>query len=217
MRAKSRISRIKAVPFLEALPKVAPVGAVEEGKVSCLLPDHSDSRPSCVLSSDGWRCWSCNRGGDIIDFIQEYYGVEFLQALAHAELSLGLQTPENMDPDLYAAKVELKEASREAPDRPTVGGWISALDEIEHSFLAMVRPYLRCRDWLVADLALPKAEYVFSELDLARQRRPQTARGAREKLHQLTRWTVEWALSIEEQIQKLTGKDRYDALSQSSA
>lgn len=48
-----------------------------------LCPWHSDTRPSLQVNPErqSWKCWVCNVGGDIFDFIMKQEGVEFRQAL----------------------------------------------------------------------------------------------------------------------------------------
>lgn len=57
---------------------------------------HDDRHPSFTVSERRrtWRCWSCNVGGDAIDFIQKFHGVDFKGALA----ILGI-TNDDRDPE----------------------------------------------------------------------------------------------------------------------
>jgi hypothetical protein len=45
------------------------------GRVTCPHPDHEDRRPDCHVFADGWRCFGCNRYGDIIDLGSFLYGI----------------------------------------------------------------------------------------------------------------------------------------------
>ena len=45
------------------------------GRVTCPHPDHDDLRPDCHVFADGWRCYGCNRYGDILDLGGFLYGL----------------------------------------------------------------------------------------------------------------------------------------------
>jgi DNA primase len=49
-----------------------------------LCPWHQDSRPSLHINQErqSWKCWVCNVGGDVFDFVMKQEGVEFREALA---------------------------------------------------------------------------------------------------------------------------------------
>ena len=48
-----------------------------------LCPFHDDHNPSLNLYPDKqtYKCWACNAGGDVFDFVQAYERVEFPEAL----------------------------------------------------------------------------------------------------------------------------------------
>ena len=50
----------------------------------CPFPDHSDSTPSFVVYVDDnrFKCFGCGRSGDTIEFVKEYYGMSFKDALS---------------------------------------------------------------------------------------------------------------------------------------
>lgn len=55
---------------------------------SCPMPDHADHNPSCSTfrKSDGrtgWKCWSCNASGDLVDLL-ELAGADRKEALISA-------------------------------------------------------------------------------------------------------------------------------------
>ena len=56
-----------------------PVGATFWG----LCPFHDDHRPSFNVDPrrQRYRCWSCNKYGDVISFVQEHERVGFREAL----------------------------------------------------------------------------------------------------------------------------------------
>src|SRR5205807_8994959 len=48
-----------------------------------LCPFHDDRRPSFDVDPrrQRYRCWSCDKSGDVIQFVQEHENVSFLEAL----------------------------------------------------------------------------------------------------------------------------------------
>jgi len=48
-----------------------------------LCPWHDDARPSLQVNPDrqSWKCWVCDIGGDIFNFVMQQEGVEFREAL----------------------------------------------------------------------------------------------------------------------------------------
>jgi len=58
---------------------------VPDGRLIGLCPLHPDVNPSFAIYGDAldrWGCWSCSRGGDVIDLVQEVENLEFKAALA---------------------------------------------------------------------------------------------------------------------------------------
>ncbi len=52
-------------------------------KYKVLCPFHDDHRPSMELNPDrqSFKCWVCDEGGDVFDFIMKYERIEFPEAL----------------------------------------------------------------------------------------------------------------------------------------
>lgn len=46
----------------------------------CSCPFHKDKKPSMKVYKDGYKCFSCNRAGDIFAFVQEYENCSFKDA-----------------------------------------------------------------------------------------------------------------------------------------
>lgn len=60
-------------------------------KISC--PFHKDNTPSLSynLKNDKWHCFSCGRGGDGIDFIKEYKGLNYIQTCNYLNIPLNAE------------------------------------------------------------------------------------------------------------------------------
>lgn len=64
-----------------------------EGYACC--PFHGEKTPSCkVYPGDrGWHCFGCHAGGDVLDFEQKYFGLDFPDAVAKLNDDFGLGLP----------------------------------------------------------------------------------------------------------------------------
>jgi len=71
--------RLDIVNIIEQTTELRKTGNRFTGK----CPLHNDRSPSLTVYPDqrSWWCYSCNRGGDIFDFIQAYDNVSFPKAL----------------------------------------------------------------------------------------------------------------------------------------
>lgn len=62
-------------------------------------PFHKDNHPSAKCYDKSFKCFSCGRGGDFIQFVQFLYNINFQQALEKiiVDFSLGLNARGNYD------------------------------------------------------------------------------------------------------------------------
>lgn len=86
------------------------------GFIKC--PFHQGDRTASLKlypGERGFHCFGCNRGGSVIDFVMELYGISFAQAVVrlNADLGLGL-TGERPSP---AARSKALEERRRAAQR----------------------------------------------------------------------------------------------------
>lgn len=58
-----------------------------------LCPFHSEKTPSFMVSPELqiYKCFGCQKGGDVISFLQEYEGMEFYEALKHLAERAGVK------------------------------------------------------------------------------------------------------------------------------
>ncbi|MCS7201143.1 MAG: CHC2 zinc finger domain-containing protein, partial [Patescibacteria group bacterium] len=52
---------------------------------NCVLPFHADKNPSFVIypTTNSFYCFGCQRGGNVVNFIKEYHGLSFYEALKY--------------------------------------------------------------------------------------------------------------------------------------
>lgn len=61
------------------------------GFIKC--PFHAGDRTASLKlypGERGWHCFGCNRGGSVIDFVMELYGLDFRQAVVRLSFDFGL-------------------------------------------------------------------------------------------------------------------------------
>ena len=67
-----------------------------------ICPFHPDKHPSLSVKGEHWKCWSCEASGDVIDFVQEYFQLDFISALIKLADDFGIEIdapePTQMDP-----------------------------------------------------------------------------------------------------------------------
>ncbi len=82
--ADDRVKRIKEandiVAVIEGYLELRSAGAA---RFKGLCPFHDDHNPSLIVDQQwqNYKCWSCNKYGDVITFVQEYERVSFSDAL----------------------------------------------------------------------------------------------------------------------------------------
>ncbi|MCE9554897.1 MAG: DNA primase [Planctomycetes bacterium] len=65
-----------------------------EGRIfKATCPWHDDTRPSLQINPErqSWKCWVCDVGGDVFDFVMRREGLEFPQALAMLAERAGIE------------------------------------------------------------------------------------------------------------------------------
>jgi DNA primase len=75
--------RIPLLDYLQA-QDWKPARRVCRGRLMGLCPLHPDHKPSFLVdpAKNLFYCYGCGRGGDIIRFVELYYGVRFGEAMA---------------------------------------------------------------------------------------------------------------------------------------
>ena len=55
-----------------------------------ICPFHRDTHPSLTVKTDKWKCWACGKGGNVINFTQEYFGLNFVDACRKLSEDFGI-------------------------------------------------------------------------------------------------------------------------------
>ena len=82
---------------------------IKKIKYMCHCPFHKDSSPSMKIYDKSFYCFSCNRTGDFIEFVKQYFNLNFQEAMEkiNIDFNLGLQTRGRVD------RKRLKEIEKE--------------------------------------------------------------------------------------------------------
>ncbi|MBQ9298728.1 MAG: hypothetical protein IJ223_06900 [Clostridia bacterium] len=78
-------------------------------KYMCNCPFHKDNSPSMRVYDKSFYCFSCNRTGDLIEFVKQYFNLNFQEAMEkiNYDFNLGLKTKNRI------SKKRLKEIQKE--------------------------------------------------------------------------------------------------------
>ena len=65
----------------------------------CHCPFHKDTSPSMKVYKKSFYCFSCNRTGDFIEFVKQYFNLNFQEAMEkiNFDFNLGLKTRGRMN------------------------------------------------------------------------------------------------------------------------
>lgn len=85
-------SRLDIVDIISGYLKVQKAG--QNYKARC--PFHNEKTPSFHISPErqSWHCFGCNKGGDMISFVQEIEGIDFVETLRILASRAGVQMQE---------------------------------------------------------------------------------------------------------------------------
>ena len=97
--ADDRVKQVKdandIVQVIGGYIELRPAGSKFKG----LCPFHDDHRPSLDVDPQwqNYKCWSCNKYGDVITFVQEYERVSFAEALELLARRAGIALEKNQN------------------------------------------------------------------------------------------------------------------------
>ena len=104
--------------FLYQLKQANPIDAVMGSYVrliragslmKCLCPFHSEKTPSCMIypHNNSFYCFGCHAGGDVITFIMQMEGLDYMSAVKLLAERAGMQVPEQ-EQDNGEAKMRMR-------------------------------------------------------------------------------------------------------------
>lgn len=108
-----------------------------------LCPWHHDRRPSLQVNPERqiWKCWVCDIGGDVFNFVMKYEGVGFSEAIKILAERAGIVLPESN----FQKKKGSGGAAEDKPNLYRVMAWASRL---YHQYLLKNPEAAAARDYL---------------------------------------------------------------------
>lgn len=126
--------------------------------------DHTASLK--LFPDGGWRCFGCNRGGSVIDFVMELYGINFQQACLRldSDFNLGLS---NAPVDRRAVSAALERRKAEQREAARIEAEQIALDQ-EHRYWWEARRLCPCNHplYVTAVQKLAYMDYLLLEQEI---------------------------------------------------
>ncbi|MEK7183524.1 MAG: DNA primase [Patescibacteria group bacterium] len=94
MEAKDEI-KLK-LDVAEVIGEYVPLKPAGSGSMKGVCPFHAERTPSFHVSRERqiWKCFGCDKGGDIFSFVMEMEGMTFPEALRHLADKAGIEIPE---------------------------------------------------------------------------------------------------------------------------
>lgn len=94
MEAKEEI-KLK-LDLAEVIGEYVPLKPAGSGAMKGVCPFHAERTPSFHVSRERqiWKCFGCDKGGDIFSFVMEMEGLTFPEALKHLATRAGIELPE---------------------------------------------------------------------------------------------------------------------------
>ncbi|MFZ2682032.1 MAG: DNA primase [Patescibacteria group bacterium] len=80
----------------EVIGEYLPLKSAGSGSMKGVCPFHAERTPSFHVSRERqiWKCFGCDKGGDMFTFIMEMEGMTFPEALRHLADKAGVEVPE---------------------------------------------------------------------------------------------------------------------------
>lgn len=200
------IKRIKEVPFNEALEIMRPDLDIPEPPGMMCCPLHNENTPSFGVRDEFFKCFGCQKGGDIIDFVAADQELEWGKAVNYVQYKLGF-AKEDIETLIDIVNMPKK-------IRTNKSEWRDRVQEIEYVFLARIKPYLKCRDPFIYDMAWSVSAPIFEAFEELKSLAPTTRRAKSKAIDGIIKYARGYLGFIERESLRMTGKDRIDVDSQ---
>lgn len=84
------------IDVAELIGEYVPLKTAGSGSLKGVCPFHAEKTPSFHVSRERqiWKCFGCDKGGDIFSFVMEMEGMTFPEALRHLGARAGVEIPE---------------------------------------------------------------------------------------------------------------------------
>jgi DNA primase len=94
MEAKDEI-KLK-LDLAEVIGEYVPLKPAGSGAMKGVCPFHAEKTPSFHVSRERqiWKCFGCDKGGDVFSFVMEMEGMTFPEALRHLGAKAGVEIPD---------------------------------------------------------------------------------------------------------------------------
>lgn len=144
MEAKEEI-KLK-LDLAEVIGEYVPLKPAGSGSFKGVCPFHAERTPSFHVSRERqiWKCFGCDKGGDIFAFVMEMEGLSFPEALRFLAAKAGVEIPEYRPTQATDKRDVLKKIHEVATEY-----YATCLREYPHG--AKVREYVKSRH-IEADL-----------------------------------------------------------------
>lgn len=71
-----------------------------------ICPFHTEKTPSLSVKGDQWKCFGCNEGGDIVNFVEKLFGISFKEALSKLDSDFSLGLDKNLNKEERRTQIE---------------------------------------------------------------------------------------------------------------
>lgn len=132
------IANLKSLVSIE--PIIGSVINLKNGKGLC--PFHDDKHPSLSIKDERFKCFACGEGGDVVDFVKLYYGLDTKEAIKYLADQASIKWGDlTLTESVAAAKARKERETRRAAVAAFREWEQGAVDEIA----AILRAYRHMR------------------------------------------------------------------------
>lgn len=146
------------------------------GKYKC--PFHNDHSPSLSTKNGKYKCFVCDAGGDVIDFVKSLYGISFQDAIKKLDNDFNLGLSQSLSKEeIYRINQKRKKVEQLKAYREEVNAkYMSTYDKLcsDLKLCNSIKNNSRMKSWdeidenyIKAINRIPILEYMISEMDKA--------------------------------------------------